>query len=78
MKCVVNGITFVRDSWLPDFTKKGMPFVYQVGDIIIMDPTNIGSIYLICKQYEQILYEEHFVAYSVEMGEKITFIFIES
>ena len=67
-KAVVNGITFIRDSWLPDFTKKDNPIVYELGDIIIMDPTNKSSIYLICKVYEQLLYEDHFVAYSVELG----------
>lgn len=45
--------------------------VYEVGNIVLMDETDIRSIYLICKVYQNIFYDEHFVAYSVDLGEKI-------
>lgn len=67
-KVVVNGITFTKDSWLPDFTNKDKPYVYNVGEIVVMDQNDISSIYLICKVYDKISYEDHFVAYSVELG----------
>lgn len=67
-KVVVNGMEFTIDSWLPYFTKKDKPNIYKVGDIVVMDEDDISSIYLICKIYDKTSYEEHFVAYSVELG----------
>lgn len=73
-KAVVNGMTFTANSWLPDFTDKDNPILYEVGNIVLMDRTDIRSIYLICKVYQNILYDEHFVAYSVDLGQKIKLI----
>lgn len=73
-KVVVNGMTFTTESWLPDFTNKNKPNIYKVGDIVVMDKDDISSIYLICKEYDKISYEDHFVAHSVELGQKIIFI----
>lgn len=65
---MVNGLTFTSNSWLPDFTDKSKPIVYEVGNIVLLDETDIRTIYLIYKVYQNIFYEEHFVAYSVDLG----------
>lgn len=65
-KVVVNGITFAKELWLPNFKDENTK-IHRIGDIVVTKPNDINSIFLMCKTYNKINSHDHTAGYSVDL-----------
>lgn len=63
----VNGVIFSKELWLPDFSENG-PKIYEIIDTFFTELSDINKIWVVCKVYQKVTYEQHYNCYMVHMN----------
>lgn len=66
-KAIVNGIIFSRELWLPNFEDPKNLKIDEVVDILLSNFFDIEKIFVVCKTYTNVEYENHYECYRVKM-----------
>lgn len=66
-KVIVNGIIFSMELWLPNFVDIQNRKINEIIDIVMLELNDINKIFVICKTYHSVAYDEHYGCYRVEI-----------
>lgn len=63
---VVNGIHFSMDLWLPNFVDSQKREINEMIDLVLLDLNDINKMFVVCKTYSGVTYDEHYGCYGVD------------
>lgn len=66
-KVIVNGIIFSTELWLPKFEDPKNLKINEVVDIVLLNFDDIDKIFVVCKTYTSVMYQNHYGCHRVEM-----------